>query len=61
MRWGKDYNQDNYVIYKNGRIGCEFRGGEKRGSRCVYKMGAKGGEGGVSGIMKVEVVYTRYV
>ena len=54
---GKEYNQDNYVICKNGRIGCELRSGEKRRRRCLYKRGAKGGEGGVSGIMKVEVVY----
>ena len=57
MRWGQEYNQDNYVICKNGRIGCELRSGEKRGSRCLQKRGAKGGEGGVSGIMKVEAVY----
>ena len=36
------------MICKNGRIGCELRS---------KKRGAKGGEGGVSGITKVEVVY----
>ena len=57
MRWGKEYNQDNYVICKNGGIGCVLRSGEKRGSRCLYKREAKGGEGGMSGIVQGEVVY----
>ena len=44
VRWGKEYNQDNYVICKDGRIGRVLRSREKRGSRCLYEGGRKAGK-----------------